>query len=150
VSPFQSEEFDTLAVKAGGKEKSYVVPSAGKLAAKESPENADDFARNWHDRVLRMYAVDLLGKGEVPPGGEPNVELRVDYARGTRSVGWLEMGRSGSDVYARSENTAGWVKVATGADSMLREAPRVAGGETKEEPKGDAKKSEKKAEAKTK
>jgi hypothetical protein len=134
---FQTEDYDAVTVKAGGKERRFKVPSAGKLTSADGQETNDEFARNWHDRLWRTYAVDLLGKGEAPAGGEPQVELRVDYARGDKAQGFLEMGRAGTELYARSENTAGWVKLGASADSLLKESPRIAGGEAKDD---DAKK----------
>ena len=69
---------------------------------------------------------EALGKGELPAGGKPNVLLRVDYADGSKGVGWLEIARAETssgvsedaaatgDLYARTEHTASWVKIPAG------------------------------------
>ena len=41
-------------------------------------------AKNWHDKVWRMMVTEVLGKGELPSGGTPEVACKVEYA-GTAS-----------------------------------------------------------------
>jgi hypothetical protein len=131
---FQREEFDAVTVTAGGHSRSLVAiaqPSTylPRLASTKSPATPDTFAKNWHDQLWRLAPVDLLGRGEVPQTGAPLVTVRVDYRRGGNDVGFVELGKSGADVYARSEHTAGWVKLGAQAASVLQDAERVASEE---------------------
>jgi hypothetical protein len=74
-------------------------------------------------------AGDFLGRGEVPPGGEPHEVFRVDYLRGPTRRGHLTVGR-GADgtLYARTEHTPGWARLAPWADSLVEEARRLLTG----------------------
>jgi hypothetical protein len=130
---FKLEPNDEVVIRAKERSRELVaIPSETpfnvKLAPKGQPATPDVFAKNWHDKLLRLPAQELLGKGEAPAGGVPRVELRLDYHRGTKPLGFLEAGHSGRDVYVRTEHTAGWVKVPATADEVLQEAEKVVAG----------------------
>jgi hypothetical protein len=132
---FKPNEVDTLTVKAADKQREFEF-SAGelgqnaKLTPKAAPDKPDDFAKNWHDRIWRLIPVDLLGKGEQPAAGDPKVVVRVDYGFKGKPRGYVELGQAGpSDLYARSEFSAGWVKVHSGGDDIAQEGKKVATGQ---------------------
>jgi hypothetical protein len=119
---FRQDEFDAVRVSGGGAER-RLTRVGDKLAGASGA--VDDFASNWHERLWGQTGVDVLGRGEEPAAGAPVVELRVDYLRGERQVGFIELGRAGSDVFARTEHTAGWVRLHAGADPLLKERAQV-------------------------
>jgi hypothetical protein len=129
---FELGDFDKVKLSAGGKQKEFVhvgresKATAGFAPAK-TPDKKDQMAKNWHDALWRVFPTELLGKGEEPAAGKITVLLRVDYTEGGGAVGWIEIGRapeaiSGAsddatptgDVFARTEHTAGWVKIPSG------------------------------------
>ena len=131
---FKAADFDTFEVTVEGTSRTFVqtgaeIPQTMKVAPLETPDKPDELVRNWHDKVLhRLVVTEVLGKGEVPRGGEPTVALRVRYVARQSDKGFLELARgSGTDLWARTENTAGWVGVHAGADDVLAEARKVAG-----------------------
>lgn len=132
---FKPSEFDAFVVKAGDKQREFVhtggdLPQAAQVAPKESPDKPDELVRNWHDKVWsRLLVTELLGAGETPASGEPQLALRIDYLFRGRPKGWLEVA-TGKDkeVWARSEQTAGWVLLHGSAEEVLAEAKKVAGG----------------------
>jgi hypothetical protein len=94
-------------------------------------------AKNWHDAVWRVFPSEILGRGEDPPGGKPTVVLRVDYYDGKNSVGFTELAREeasggvseeapAGDIYARTEHSAGWLKLHNGAQ-LLADAQKLLG-----------------------
>jgi hypothetical protein len=133
------QEFDRIVLSAGGKKKEYVHvgrenrATAGFAPAK-TPDKRDQMAKNWHDSLWRAFPTELLGRGEDPPGGKPQVALRVDYLDGKTTVGWLELAKvegaaggmseepseksSGGDIYARTEHTVGWTKLGSGGQLL--------------------------------
>ena len=129
---FEPADYDHIKRSSGGKQKEFVVlgresPKTAGLAPVKTPDKRDQTAKNWHDAIWRLWPAEVLGRGEQPAAGKPNVVLRVDYADGSKSVGWLEVGRvqtsSGvssedaaatGDLYARTEHTASWVKMPNG------------------------------------
>jgi hypothetical protein len=130
---FEPDEFDRVTVKAGEHTRTLVaIPQPAtylpKLASPRTPTTPDVFAKNWHDELWRLTPTEVLGRDELPPSGTPSVLVRVDYERRGAAVGFLELGKSGSDGYARSEHTAGWVKLGAQADSLVHDAERVASG----------------------
>jgi hypothetical protein len=149
---WKPQDYDALTITAGTKKRELVqlnpdTPQSAKLAAKAKPDKPDDLAKNWHDKVWRMMVVDVLGKGETPVTGAPNTVLRVDYRFHGKDRGFIEIGRVAPpqpppvastphppvtppvEIYAKTENTAGWVKLAANVDDLLKEAEKVAAGE---------------------
>jgi hypothetical protein len=125
---FELTEWDHFKVSSGGKEKEFVSvgresPKTIGIAAAKTPDKKDQTAKNWHDALWRLFPTELLGKGEDPANGKVNVSLRVEYSERGKKIGWVEIGHvetaSGSpddtsNLYARSEHTAGWVKIPSG------------------------------------
>jgi Domain of unknown function (DUF4340) len=145
---FKPTEWDGLSVSAGGKQRQLVQtnpeqPAAAKLASKKTPTKPDEMAKNWHDKVWRLFASELLGKGEKPANGEPVTALRIDYSSGGKAKGFLEVGRvtppaanavssaapPAPEAYGRTEHTAGWVKLPPSAEDLLKEAEKIAAAE---------------------
>jgi hypothetical protein len=147
---FKQNEFDALAVSTGGKKRELKVtnpqtPATAKLVGKTG--KTDDQAKNWHDKLWRLFVTDVLGKGEKPSAGEPSITLRVDYKEAGRDAGFIELGRltappppapantstppaaPATEVYARTEHTAGWVKLPALADDLLKEADKIVAGD---------------------
>ena len=122
---FRDDEWDSVRIRTGAQER-RLTKSGDKLVAPNGA--ADEFASNWHGRLWKEVAVDVLGRGEKPAAGEPEVQVRVDYLRGDREVGFIELGRAGDDVFARTEHTAGWARLQGGADVLLREREQVVAG----------------------
>jgi hypothetical protein len=128
---FEIADFDRFVLSSGGKQKAYLQlnrEERGKsaFAPAKTPDKPDQMAKNWHDAVWRAFPSEILGRGEEPAAGQPSVVLRVDYYDGKTSIGFMELARAESaggiseevpsaDVYARTEHTAGWLKLATGA-----------------------------------
>lgn len=150
---FKIADVGRLTVAAGGKTRELVVTNrhdqnAYKVAPASAPDKPDEMARNWHDKIWRLFPTELLGKGETPAGGEPKVAARIDYADGTKRVGWIELGKlevgpspddaissapgaasaqTRTEVYARTEHTAGWVRLSNDP-SALADAEKIAAG----------------------
>jgi len=128
---FDITEFDRVKLSSGGKQKEIVLvgresPKTLGFAYAKTPDKKDQMVKNWHDALWRIFPTELLGKGEEPAGGKVSIVLRADYTEKGKAVGWIEIGRvdtiSGAtddptapgDLYARSEHTAGWVKIPSG------------------------------------
>jgi hypothetical protein len=120
---FREDEFDALLIRSGDKERRLVKAGDKLAAAPQQPP--DEFATNWHERIWRTMGVDVLGRGESPASGAPKVELRLDYVRGNAPVGFIEMGKAGPEVFARTEHTAGWVRLHGGSAQILDEREKV-------------------------
>ncbi len=124
---------DALTVHTGGKARELVsIPSsdatrAPKWASKQTPQTVDELASTWQERISRPVVTDLLGRGETPASGDVQLELRLDYARRGKPMGFLELGKSGADYYGRTEHTAGWVKLAASTGDLLRESEKIVG-----------------------
>jgi hypothetical protein len=148
---FKQNDFDALTVTAGGKKRELDVtnretPTSARLVSKKSGK-PDEQAKNWHDKVWRLYVTDVLGKGEKPAAGEPQVALRIDYRERGHDRGYLEIGKvettpappanvsaptpakPTTEYYARSEHSAGWMKLPPSADDLIKEADKVAAGD---------------------
>ncbi len=121
---FNEPEFDALLIRSGDRER-RLVKAGDKWAPAGGQGAPDEFATNWHDKVWRLLGIEVLGRGETPAAGEPNVELRVDYLRGEKPVGFVELGKAGDDSFARTEHTAGWVRLHGGAAQILTERDQV-------------------------
>ncbi|ABF90184.1 hypothetical protein MXAN_1550 [Myxococcus xanthus DK 1622] len=126
---FDLGDFDAVTIRAGGATRAFQAtgkaPGPVVLAPEDAPERPDDFARNWHDRVWRMMPVDLLGRDEPLPGGEPQESFRVDYLRAGRAVGHVMVVKGEGGFYARTEHTTGWARLHSGMDALAEEAVRV-------------------------
>ena len=134
---FKPADYDSVLVKMDNKQKEFAQSSSEpvqplKLTPKKSPDKPDDFARNWHDKVLHLIVTEVLGKGEVPAPGEPTPSVRVEYLQRGKPIGWIELaqgriatGSAAADLYARTEHTAGWNKVHATGEDLLKEAKKV-------------------------
>jgi hypothetical protein len=147
---FKQTDFDALTVTAGAKKRELDVtdrttPMTVKLVSKKSGKT-DEQAKNWHDKLWRQFVTDVLGQGEKPAGGEPQVALRIEYRERGKDRGFIEIGRvtappktdnvsaptppqPQTEAYARTEHTAGWVKLPPSAEDLLKEADKIASGE---------------------
>jgi len=134
---FKVADVDRIAVTVGGKTQDLKIlnresQNGYKLAPAKTPDKPEEMARNWHDKIWRIYPVEILGKGEKPTPAEPKVTLRVEYFDGKKSAGFIEVGKIDAapaapvsesptgahapeppkpDLYARTEHTAGWIKI---------------------------------------
>ncbi len=130
---FRGPDFDEFVIEYDGTRHAYLqkdaeIPQTMKVASKQTPDKPDDLVRNWHDKVWnRLIVTEVLGKGELPKTGEPKVELRIDYLSRGSNKGFLELGKSAGDLWARTENTAGWVGLHTGTDDVIAEARKFTG-----------------------
>ncbi len=135
---FKPNDYDSLVLKIDDKQRELVQISPEgtqpqKLASKKTPNKPDDFARNWHDKIWRLVVTEVLGKSEVPASGEPKVAIRIDYRRRGKAVGWIEVSQprtasSGPvpEMFARTEHTAGWVKVHAVGEDLAKEGKKIA------------------------
>ena len=127
---FRLEEADRIAVSQGATRREFLVSRGEqgvRLAPASSPDKPDSAFKTWHDRVFTLWPVEVLGKDEVPAQGAPQVELRVEYSLRGRRLGFIEIGKAADFVttsedskptlFARSERTLGWFKLA--ADPLL-------------------------------
>ncbi|MFY0565072.1 DUF4340 domain-containing protein [Archangium lansingense] len=132
---FGASEYDALTITVGSTSRTFLVRARAQRPAeflpREAPDSPDETAWKWHERVwlLSPAQTDFLGRGEVPPGGEPRESFRVEYLRGDQRLGQLTVARgAGGEFYARTEHTAGWAKLPPWADSIVLEAEKVATG----------------------
>jgi hypothetical protein len=132
---FKATDYDSFVVTVDNQKKEFVqtdaaIPQTTKVAPKDAPDKPDEFAKNWHDKIWnRLIVTEVLGKGETPPKGEPKVMLKVEYFSKGRPKGWLELARGeGTQVYGKSENTAGWVGLHAGVEEMALEAKKLVSG----------------------
>jgi hypothetical protein len=131
VHAFRLEEADRLAVTLGSTRREFLLSRGEggvvRIAPAGAPDKPDSSFKTWHDRVFATWPVEVLGKDEVPVEGSPQVELRVEYSLRGRRLGFIEMGKAESvaspvegakpPLFARSERTLGWFKLA--ADTLL-------------------------------
>jgi len=130
VHTFRLEEADRLAVTMGGTRREYLIShSEGSvlLAPANAPDKPDSAFKTWHDRVFSAWPSEVLGKDEKPAQGAPHVELRIEYSKRGHALGFIEIGKAPdvattaegakSPLFARSERTLGWFKLA--ADTMV-------------------------------
>ncbi|WP_338869144.1 hypothetical protein [Myxococcus stipitatus] len=126
---FDLGDFDAVVITSGGVSRSFTAsgkaPNPVALAPEESPDKPDEFTRNWHDRVWRLVPLDLLGRDELPAGGEPTESFRVEYKRGGKALGTLTVARAMDGFFARTEHTSGWVRLPAGVDPLAAEVARV-------------------------
>jgi hypothetical protein len=127
---FTAQDYDALVVTKGERTRSFRAspPQGGPGRLVDEQGAQDDFARNWHDRLWRLAAGELLGRDELPPEGAPAPAFRVDYARGGAAVGHVEVAFLKGAVWARTEYTAGWAKLGGALEGLEQEAERVLSG----------------------
>jgi hypothetical protein len=148
---FKPGEFDALTVSSGDKRRELTAPAADnpmaqKLVSKKTGKT-DDLSKNWHDKLWRLMVIEVLGKGEQPKAGAPELACKVEYLEKGKPKGFVELGRTAAapppanvsmptpppataqDTWARSEHTAGWVKLPQSADDVVKECAKVAAGE---------------------
>jgi hypothetical protein len=78
--------------------------------------------------VWRLAPLEVLGRGETPREGTPALSVRVEYSRDRRPLGFLELGRAGPEWYARTEHTAGWVRLPPQSATVREQAERLEAG----------------------
>ena len=128
---FRADEPDALQLQLDGRTRAFVVRKAQgttRVAPAENPDAPSAEATAWADRMWRLSPLEVLGRGETPREGAPAVGLRVEYSRARRPLGFVEVGRAGSEWYARSEHTAGWVRLPPGAGTLREQAERLEAG----------------------
>jgi len=139
---FEPTEFDRMVLTIGGKSRELVQThresiQAAQLAAPKTPDKPDQMAKNWHDLLWRSFAMDVLGQGEVPKEGAPTPVGKVEYFDGKKSLGYIELAKAPetsvqqtdpagnrTTLYARTERTAGWVKLHVNA-SLTADAEKI-------------------------
>ncbi|MGZ3428744.1 MAG: DUF4340 domain-containing protein [Polyangia bacterium] len=144
---FKPGDYDSVTISAGGKSRTFQVPQAeNQFAAKMiNPKTGkpDDLTKNWHDRLWRLMVSEVLGKGEMPSTGTPEVSCKVEYAWRGKQKGFVELGRTTpppvasnvpppaaqTEAWARSEHTASWDRLPANADEVIKECSKVAAGE---------------------
>ncbi|MFL5355499.1 hypothetical protein [Archangium sp.] len=127
------EEFDAFTVTQGKNARAFVVsgkqPGPVTVSPRSAPDAPDERVRNWHEVVWQLQPLDVLGRGEEPPGGEPEELFQVEYARGDKVAGFIIVARGAEgDFYARTEHTVGWVRLQGGVDTLAAGAIQVASG----------------------
>ncbi len=145
---WKQPDFDAFTVTANGKsrellQKTADTPTTAKVVSKKT-DKPDEMAKNWHDKIWRTYATEVLGKDEKPEG-ELTPVLKIDYLAKGKARGYLEIVRGpgppapaaaaptsqppATVLYARSEHTVGWVKLPLTVDEALKEADKIVAGE---------------------
>ena len=143
---FMIDELDGFTVSAEGKKREFVrqpgeTKLSSKFAPKDKPTQTDDLVKNWHDRLWNIVPLDVMGADEKPQSGAPEVQVRLDYTFRGRAVGWIEMAKithapantstaapATTELYARTEYTAGWVRITAGIEDLYKEGVKIAAG----------------------
>lgn len=130
---FEPGDFDSFTVHQGKRARTFVVkgkpPEPVTVSPLDMPEERTESVRSWHDQMWQLLPMDVLGRGEEPPGGAPEEVFRVEYQRRGKVVGHLTVSRSAEGgFYARTEHTAGWVQLHSSVYSLATEAVTVAAG----------------------
>jgi hypothetical protein len=128
VHAIKTDDADRLVVHLGTQTRTFFqrrVAGTTKVFADAHGDTPDAYAQGWMDRLNKMVPSDILGRGEVPPEGEPKVELRVDYQRGSLSLGFVELARAQNGWFARSEHSVGWMRVVGRAEGLMHDADRL-------------------------
>ncbi|HXU72656.1 MAG TPA: DUF4340 domain-containing protein [Polyangia bacterium] len=143
---FKPGDYDSVTISAGGKSRTLSAPPAENAFAikliNPKTNKPDEMAKNWHDKLWRLMVTDVLGKGEMPSSGTPEVACKVEYSWKGKSKGFVELGRTApssvasnasptgpGEQWARSERTASWDKLPGSADELMKECLKVAAGE---------------------
>jgi hypothetical protein len=135
IHAFRLEEADRIAVSQNTTRREFVVSRGEdgiRLAPTNAPTKPDAAFKTWHDRVFAAWPIEVLGKDEVPASGAPKIELRVEYTLRGRQMGFVEIGKVAAlasavegakdTLFARSERTLGWFRLATDAQNLLTDA----------------------------
>ena len=127
---FKPGDFDTVTISAGGKSRTLQAPQAeNQFAAKlinSKTGKPDDLAKNWHDKIWRMMVTDVLGKGEAPTTGTPEVACKIKYKWHGKPKGFVELGRIAPPPVASNVSAPptaqveSWARI--GADGELGQA----------------------------
>lgn len=128
---FRSDEPDALLLQLDGRTRTFVVRKAQgstRVAPVENPDAPSPEATAWADRAWKLAPVEVLGRGETPREGMPTIALRLDYRRDGNPLGFLELGRAGSEWFARSEHTAGWMRLPAQAGGLREQAEKLDAG----------------------
>jgi hypothetical protein len=139
---FSLQDFDKLIITGNGKSKPFLAKRVEgrygvQLSPEATPDKPDTTAENWHERIFNLFPAEVLGQGEKPDKVEPIVALKLEYQSRGRKLGWLELARGGAaatsggagsaDLFARSEFTAGWMKLRPEAATLLTDGENLAG-----------------------
>jgi hypothetical protein len=128
---FRPDEPDALQLQVEGHSRSFVVrkvQGSTRVAPAEHPDAPSAEATAWADRAWRLPPLEVLGRGETPREGPPVVVLRLEYLRDRKPLGFLELGRAGTEWYGRTEHTAGWMRFGAQAGALRDQAERLEGG----------------------
>jgi len=139
LQPFRIEDVDRLIVTAGDKKQAFVASRIEdfpgiRLAPAETPDKPDATMKNWHDRVWKLFPTEVLGKGEIPESGLPQVRIKVEYFGRGRPLGTTELATTGGataasstdkpppvETYAKSDLTLGWFLLSKEGEALLTE-----------------------------
>jgi len=139
---FETKDFDRIVVTVGGKKKEYVHLgrenfSTDAYAPAKTPDKHDQQVKNWADMLWRTFPMEVLGKDEVPKGGELKVAVRVDYTEQGKPVGWTEIAKlegaesaassesTPDNIFARTEYSVGWSRIHSG-EPLITDAEKLA------------------------
>ena len=128
---FRSDEPDALQLQMEGRVRSFVVrklQGATRVSPAEHPDAPSTEANAWADRAWRLAPLEVLGRGETPREGTPAIAIRLEYLRNRKPLGFLELGRAGTEWFGRTEHTAGWVRVGAQAAALRDQADRLEAG----------------------
>jgi len=135
---FVMTDVDEVVIAAGDREQTFAYRRAedgvgGNLFPKGQVAQ-DQTASNWHTRIFALFPAEVLGRDEPFPDGEPNQALRIEYRYRGDVLGFVELAHSGdaqaapepgatprSQALARTEFTAGWVRLGVEAQALLSE-----------------------------
>jgi hypothetical protein len=133
---FRLEEADRVQTTLGAARREFVVVRSEdvvRLAPAATPDKPDAALKSWHDRVFSLYPAEVLGQGEVPLEGNPQVVVRLDYSARRRHLGYLEIAKVAAlatpaegakdTLFARSERTLGWMKLGADAQNLVTDFP---------------------------
>jgi len=128
---FRADEPDTLQLQMDGRSRTFVlrkVQGSTQVSLAENPDTPIPEATTFADRAWRLAPLELLGRGEVPREGTPAVAFRIEYTRDRRPLGWLELARAGTEWFARTEHTAGWMRLPAQSAALREQAERLESG----------------------
>jgi len=128
VHALRPEDADRVVVHLGTQTRTLFqrrVGGTAKFFNDAHTNTPDAYAQGWMDRLNKVTPSDVLGRGETPPEGEPRVELRVDFQRGSQSLGFVELARAQNAWFARSEHSVGWMRVVGRAEGLMHDVDRL-------------------------